>query len=131
MKIQPPKKLYVSNSPIHGLGVFASEFIMSGEVVEVCPILDLKIPKDKVSDVLLDYRFNWPQGIDWDKQVMPFGWAAIYNHSNTPNTLWRSNISNQTFEFYAVKDINPDEELLVYYGDVNYWSDGRQNINVV
>ena len=104
---------------------------MSGEVVEVSPILDLKIPKDKVSDVLLDYRFNWPQGIEWDKQVMPFGWAGLYNHSNTPNTLWRSNISNQTFEFYAVKDINPDEELLVYYGDVNYWSDGRQNINVV
>ena len=87
MKIQPPKKLYVSNSPIHGLGVFASEFIMSGEVVEVSPILDLKIPKDKVSDVLLDYRFNWPQGIEWDKQVMPFGWAGLYNHSNTPNTL--------------------------------------------
>lgn len=131
MKIQSPKKLYISNSPIHGLGVFASEFIMSGEVVEVCPILDLEIPKGEVSNVLLDYRFNWPQGNEWDKQVMPFGWAGLYNHSNTPNTLWKSNTSNQTFEFYAVKDINPDEELFVYYGDVNYWSDGRQNINVV
>jgi len=131
MKIQPPKKLYISNSTIHGLGVFASEFIMSGEVVEVCPILDLEISKGDASNVLLDYRFNWPQGNEWDKQVMPFGWAGLYNHSNTPNTLWKSNISNQTFEFYTVKDINPDEELFVYYGDINYWSDGRQNINVV
>ena len=131
MKIKPPHKLYVSHSPIHGLGVFASEFISEGEIIEECPILDLGIPKGESSPVLIDYRFNWPQGGEWDKQVIGFGWASLYNHSNTPNALWRSNLNKECFEFYAIKDINPEEEILVYYGDVNYWSDGRTHTNVI
>ena len=41
------------------------------------------------------------------------------------------NIENTSFEFYAVKDINPGEEIFVWYGDENYWSDGRQTTVVI
>lgn len=126
----PPRKIYISNSEIHGLGIFALEKINEGEVIEVCPVIDMGLKRES-SHILIDYRFNWPQGIsEWEKQVIPTGYGMLYNHSDNPNALWRSDLVNNTFEFYAVKEINPTEEILIYYGDVNYWNDGRTNINV-
>lgn len=131
MKIFPPTKIYLTKSPIHGLGVFASDYIKHGEVFEECPIHDLKIIKGESSGVLIDHRFNWPQGqSEWDRQVISWGWGSLYNHSNNPNASWRSNIQNQTFEFYALRDINPSEEIFVYYGGEEYWNDGRNNTEV-
>jgi len=131
MRIFPPTKIFISKSKIHGLGVFANTFIVEGEIIEECPIYDLKIPKGQVSDVLIDYRFNWPQGTDfWDKQVIAWGWGSLYNHSNTPNAGWRSNLTNETFEFFALKNINPYEEILTYYGGDGYWLDGRTHTEV-
>lgn len=81
--------------------------------------------------MLIDYRFNWPQGTDfWDKQVVAWGWGSLYNHSNTPCAAWRSNTQNQTFEFFALRDIKPNEEILVYYGGDGYWLDGRTHTEV-
>jgi hypothetical protein len=78
---------------------------------------------------LIDYRFNWPQGnVEVEKQVVCVGYGMLYNHSENPNANWRSNLENNTFEFYATRDISPDEEILVWYGDINYWSDGRNNV---
>lgn len=131
MRILPPTKIYLSNSPIHGLGVFSSQFIPEGEIIEECPILDLGIPKGQSSNILGDYRFNWPQGNDWEQQVIAWGWGSLYNHSENSNAAWRSNFINNTFEFYAVRDIQPNEEIFVYYGGVDYWNDGRTHTNVI
>lgn len=132
MKIIPPTKIYVDVSKIHGYGVFAKEKIREGEVFEECPLLDLGIPYGHSTPVLIDYRFNWPQGEPiWEKQVITWGYGSLYNHSETPNAYWRSNKINNTFEFVATKDINPNEEILVYYGDENYWADGRLHTEIV
>jgi SET domain-containing protein len=125
MRINPPTKIYVESSPIHGLGVFASEDINEGEILEVCPVID-------TSHILIDYRFNWPQGGNpWDKQVVSTGFALLYNHSSTPNAAWRSNLENNTFEFYSIKNIKSGEEVFVWYGDISYWNDGRTHTNIV
>jgi SET domain-containing protein len=129
MKIQMPNKIYIDNSPIHGLGVFASQIIYEGEIIEICPVIDMGLNKE-VSPILIDYRFNWPQGNEWTNQVVAAGYAMLYNHSNRPNSNWRSNEQMKTFEFYATKQIQPNEEILIYYGDVNYWSDGRTDIDI-
>ena len=126
MRIYPSTKIFVQNSPVHGLGVFAKELIQEGEVFEICPILDLGIPKGTSSSVLMDYRFNWPQGVDnWDLQVVAWGYGSLYNHSDNANANWRSNLENNTFEFYATKNIEPEQEIFVWYGGDNYWNDGR------
>jgi SET domain-containing protein len=129
MKIYPPTKIYISKSAIHGYGVFANDVIEMGEIIEETPIHDLNITKGQPSPVMNDYRFNWPQGSggNWDKQVLAWGYGSLYNHSNQSNAYWRSNLENQTFEFVANKRIEKDEEIFVWYGDVNYWNDGRTN----
>lgn len=124
-------KVYVNKSPIHGLGVFAKEFISSGEVFEECPILTLPIQKGELSSLLLDYRFNWPQGTEPEEQVISLGFGSLYNHSENANAYWKSNFENRTFLFVAHRDIQPNEEIFVWYGDINYWNDGRNNTNII
>jgi SET domain-containing protein len=130
MRITPSKKIYVDKSPIHGLGVFAAKDIKKDEVIEVAPVIDIGMQVGESSSVLLNYRFNWPSGVVWEKQVLPLGYASLYNHSNSPTADWRSINSEMVFEFYALKDIKQGEEILVYYGGEEYWNDGRNNVEV-
>lgn len=133
MKIYPSNKIYVSKSSVHGYGVFANTVIEEGEIIEECPIFDLQIPKGEPSSIMVDYRFNWPQGAgsNWIKQVLPWGYGSLYNHSEEPNAYWRSNLERETFEFVSKRKIEKDEEIFVWYGGVNYWQDGRTNTKVV
>jgi len=131
-KILAPKKIYVDKSPIHGWGVFALEKIFVGELIEECPILSLPMKFGEVSGLMLDYRFNWPSGtLEWEEQVISLGFGSLYNHSETPNAQWKSNNKKRTFEFTCVRDIEPNEEIFVWYGDVGYWNDGRDHVNLV
>jgi SET domain-containing protein len=124
-------KIFVKNSPIHGLGVFAKEPIKNGELIEKCPVLTLPIYKDESSDLLIHYRFNWPQGNEWEEQVVALGYGSLYNHSEDANAFWISSSDEKCFEFYAIKDIEEGEEIFVWYGDENYWNDGRNDIEVI
>jgi len=124
-------KIFIDKSPVHGWGVFAKEDIMEGEVFEECPVLTLPIEKGEVTSLLIDYRFNWPQGGEWEEQVFPLGYGGLYNHSEKANAYWVSNTDDKTFKFIANRDIQPNEEIFVWYGDISYWNDGRNNTNVI
>jgi uncharacterized protein len=131
MEIKPPTKICIKQSPVHGLGVFATDYIKSGEVIEECPIYLMNIPKGEMSSCMIDYRYNFPKSEYWTHQAITWGYGSLYNHSENANADWRDNMNNNgTFEFYALKDIMPDEEIFIYYGGVDYWSDGRKNIDV-
>jgi SET domain-containing protein len=46
----------------------------------------------------------------------------LYNHSNTPNTLWQARVDNdRIYQWVAMRDIYTDEELFTYYGDNSYF----------
>ena len=124
-------KVYVDKSPVHGWGVFAKEDIMEGEVFEECPVLTLPIEKGEVTSLLIDYRFNWPQGGEWEEQVFPLGYGGLYNHSENANAYWISNLENKTFQFISHREIKKGDEIFTWYGDVSYWNDGRNNTNVI
>jgi SET domain-containing protein len=124
------RKIRYDRSPIHGLGVFATEFIAKGELVEECPVLSLPITKGESTDLMIDYRFNWPSGSEWQEQVMALGYGSLYNHNENANAYWYSVNDRRVFHFIASRDIEAGEEIFVYYGDVSYWNDGRNKIEV-
>ena len=130
-RINPPSKIYVDKSPVHGWGVFDKETINEGEIFEEVPVLELPINKGEVTSLLIDYRFNWPQGVEWDKQVVGLGFASLYNHSNDANAYWVSDLEKNTFKFISNKKISSGDEIFIWYGDVNYWNDGRTSIDVI
>jgi len=124
-------KIFIDKSPVHGWGVFAKELIKKDEIFEECPVLTLPINKGEVTSLLIDYRFNWPQGVEWEEQVFPLGYGGLYNHSENANAYWVSNTNDKTFRFIANRDIQSNEEIFVWYGDINYWNDGRNHTNVI
>lgn len=125
-------KIFLDKSPVHGWGVFAKEDIESGEVFEECPILQLPMKYGEVSDMFIDYRFNWPKGVnEWEEQVIALGFGSFYNHNENANAYWESNYDERTFKFISNKKINKGEEIFIWYGDVNYWNDGRTHTNVI
>ena len=111
IEIIPPRKILIKESPVHGLGVFCTEKISHGEVIEECPIFTLPIPKGE--------------------KVVSWGYGSLYNHSDPPNAYWISDVERRTFKFVASRDILPGEEIFVWYGDMNYWNDGRNHTSVV
>lgn len=123
-------KIEMRKSPINRWGVFAKDDIAAGEILEEIPFLIVPMAKGETSGLFLDYRFNFPSGGDWKYQVLPLGFACIYNHSNIPNAGWYTDEENEIFIFTANKNIKKDEEICTYYGDVNYWNDGRNRIDV-
>lgn len=130
MEIIVPTKIIIKSSDIHGLGVFATKRIKKGELIEESPYLILPIPTGERSSLLMNYRFAWPKGIGWRDHVVGLGYASYYNHSNDPNADWNSDLDTNTFKFTALRDIKPGEEIFVWYGDENYWDDGRADIEL-
>jgi SET domain-containing protein len=128
--IQVPQKIYLEESPIHGLGVFAKETIMEGEIIEECPFLELPIEKGDVTSLFIDYRFNFPSFGEWEKQVLVMGYGSYYNHSENSNAYWYTDNDKRTFLFVSKRIIYPGEEICTYYGDMSYWNDGRNHIDI-
>jgi len=129
--IKPPTKIEIKESPGKGWGVFATEDIEEGEIIEECLLLTLPIQKGEVSSLFLDYRFNYPQQGECTEQVLAMGYASYYNHSNNANAYWRDHPTLKAFQFISNRKIFKYEEIFVYYGDDSYWGDGRTHVNIL
>lgn len=127
-----PKKIRVAESPVHGWGVFATQFIGPGEIIEECPFVELPIAFGESTPLLIDYRYNYPAGpmTPETKQVAVLGYGMIYNHSNDNSAYWETDTEKKCFRYIAKKLIKPGEEIFIYYGGAEYWADGRTNTNV-
>jgi SET domain-containing protein len=117
MEIKPPTKIKIGNSPIHGLGVFSTTKITKGEIIERCPFLLFPQSNLEKIPVFSNYAFCYPRSENWDEHALVFGYGSYYNHSETPNVDWYTNNEERTFVYFALRDINEEEELLINYGN--------------
>jgi SET domain-containing protein len=106
-------KIYLDESGIHGRGVFASEFIKSGEILEECHFIVL--PNDVAYPTILnEYLFSWPKGESGLAVCLGFG--SIFNHSDTEfNANWETDTTKKKFIFFSTRDINIGEEIFLNY----------------
>ena len=121
MKLEIAKKIEIKSSPGKGMGVFATEPIKEGEVIEECHLVKLPTKKWEKSTLFIDYRFCYPMGDNWLEYVLPLGYGCIYNHDNNNNAMWRNHPTERAFQFYAVKDIEVGEEICTNYGPDYKW----------
>ena len=113
--IFPPNKLYLAEAKGKGMGVFASDAISKGEIVEVCHLHYLK-RNEKITGYMFGRN---PKGVDLKKQrYVAFGFGSIYNHSDDYNIDYENN--GKTMKFFATRNINVNEECCVDYGK-KYW----------
>jgi uncharacterized protein len=100
-----------------GRGVFAARPFREGDVIEVCPTVN--VPDEDVPEgAVRQYVFGSRQP---GKVMLVMGYGMLYNHSSTPNMFHRS-AGRQLIEFVALRDIDEGEELTHDYGP-EYWVD--------
>ena len=110
--------LEVRDSPIiDGRGVFALRNFEIGEVVEVCPVIEI-LKCNIEGSMLNDYVFSSNVGEEYSAVVL--GYGMIYNHADDPNLLWYWDEGSVVF--YSVKKIQAESELFHTYGDA-WWQD--------
>lgn len=112
--------LQVKPSRLHGLGVFTAEALPQNIIVERCGIIDT----DQCS--IQTYCFGWPQNQTWECFVIALGYGSYYNHSDTPNVKWSSDIASRVMVFQTLRDIRAGEELCTNYGP-SYWGNIEPN----
>ena len=107
--------IYVSSSPIHGLGVFTASNIPVRSVIEVCPIIYL--PSEDIpalqKTAINNYYFEWDE--DRKGGAIALGYGSIYNHSFQPNACYDIDIKNQRLYILAYRNIVPGEEITINY----------------
>jgi hypothetical protein len=101
-----------------GRGVFATRAFAEGDVLEVCPTLE--VADDDVSGLLSDYAFSTHEE---GRLVLLLGYGMLYNHSATPNAEYVED-GPQTIAFVALRDVEAGEELTIDYGEE--WWDTRE-----
>jgi SET domain-containing protein len=119
-----PKKIVVKlSSPEMGIGIFATEDIAEGELIERCPMIQMAWKSNYQRDPqIFNYLYSNSQCPCDDckrhgnSMYMVLGYGMLYNHQDQPNTKWEFNFKNLLGDVIAIKPIKAGEEIFVTYG---------------
>ena len=103
-----------------GRGVFTTEDIGKGTVIEISPVIVMSREDRKLLDqtLLHDYIFEWGPGRS--SCCMALGYIPMYNHSYRSNCEYEMDYDEELISVKAVRFIKAGEELSINYnGD---WS---------
>lgn len=104
----------VAGSPLGGRGVFATEAVAAGEVVEICPVI--VVPADQIDALnatsLADHWYGW--GDDGDAAVA-MGHGSFYNHDDDPTCEYEAHETIDALVIRARRDVRPGDELTIDY----------------
>lgn len=112
--------LFIADSGKKGRGVYTSENIDAGVVIEMAPVIVLSAADRKLLDqtLLHDYIFEW--GHDRQQCCMALGYVPIYNHSYTSNCEYEMDFDATIISITTMRSIKAGEELFINYnGDWN------------
>ena len=114
--------LYIGNSVNKGRGVFSSENLAAGMVIEIAPVIVMSPEERMILDQthLHDYIFLW--GKDETQCCVALGYVSIYNHDYLSNAEYEMDFETKTIRIKTVRDIKKGEEIFINYNGI--WNDG-------
>jgi len=115
--------LFISQTENMGRGVFTSENIAKGTIIEDSPVIVMNKEEEKLLNqtLLYDYIFEW--GEKKDQCCLALGYIPLYNHSYRSNCEYEMDFKNEMIKIKAVHFIKAGEELFINYnGD---WNDEK------
>jgi SET domain-containing protein len=118
-------RVYITQSPIHGWGVFAKVDMKRDTVLDVCVYFDVDTHIQNLSKAMKSYIFAWPRPtapLQPYRCVLPSGTGWVYNHSDDANADWRTDEEHDLFVFYLIKDVKAGDEICTNYGSGYNWS---------
>lgn len=107
---------YLDKSPIHGIGVFANQFVPKGtKIWEFTPGFDSIFSEEALStllkeqrDIIIFYGYREPK---IDQVVLSCDNARHFNFAVNPNTGGNEAMIDDRWGSYALRDIARGEEL--------------------
>jgi SET domain-containing protein len=107
--------LYIALTRSMGRGVFTSQDIDAGTIVEESPVIVMTGDERKLLDQtrLYNYIFEW--GAKKKQCCMALGYIAVYNHSYKSNCEYEMNFEKELITVKAVHFIRAGEELFINY----------------
>ena len=112
--------IYIASTRSMSRGVFTSQAIEAGTLVEEAPVLVMSDEEREWLDktLLHDYIFEW--GDSKEQCCMALGYVPIYNHSYRSNCEYEMDYEQILIRIKAVRNIGAGEELFINYnGDWN------------
>ena len=126
-------KTSVKESKIHGLGIFADQFISIGtEIWKFTPGFDLKFTREQILSFpkelqIYIYKYSWRS-----KKSKLYCFSSdngkYFNHSIDSNVLSEYRDNEEEVVTVAIKDINIGEEITDNYSS---FEDGKSDNNVL
>ena len=111
--------LYILDTEEFGRGVYTSEPLRQGDMIELCPII--KIPTGQLEQIdktkIYDYYFLWEE--EGYEACIALGYGSLYNHNPHPNAEILLDYVDQMIKFSAIQDIEAGSEISIDYQDGN------------
>jgi SET domain-containing protein len=116
--------LYIDSSSDMGRGVFTSENIEEGTIIETSPVIVMSAEERKLLDqtLLYDYIFEW--GDKKDQCCMAMGYVPVYNHSYKSNCEYEMDFKTSCIIIKTVRFIKAGEELFINYN--GEWNNNKK-----
>jgi hypothetical protein len=123
--IPPSPKIRIGPSPLQGYGVFATDNIWTGDLIETVTFIKTQYRTNHlVYPEIKQLLYPYPCTCDTCKHagrqfVICSGSLQVYNGAkeHKDSHVWFNfSALNRTVKVIASKPINKDEEILVYYG---------------
>ena len=116
--------VYIDDTGGMGRGVFTSENIEEGTIVECSPVIVMSREERKMLDQtkLHDYIFEW--GPKKDQCCMAMGYVPVYNHSYKSNCEYEMDFDKENISIKSVRFIKAGEELFINYN--GGWDDSKR-----
>ncbi|CDH60753.1 histone lysine methyltransferase set7 [Lichtheimia corymbifera JMRC:FSU:9682] len=111
--------LELRSHPLRGRGVFTKARIPRNTLVEISPVLLFR--KDEYKQhgqytILDHYTYVWKDG----QFALALGLGSMFNHDKNPNVGYFRDLDNNLIRYVTSRDIEPEEELCIFYGS-NLW----------
>jgi hypothetical protein len=107
--------LFIAESVNRGRGVFTSESIASGTMIENSPVIVMSQKERELLDqtLLHDYIFLW--GPDEKECCVALGYLSVYNHDYKSNAEYVMDFSERNIRVVTVRHIKKGEEIFINY----------------
>ena len=116
--------LYIAPTENMGRGVFTSQKLKTGTIIEIAPVIVMDQHDRKLLDqtLLHDYIFEW--GEQQHQCCMALGYVPVYNHSYKSNCEYEMDYVNELITIKTVRNIKKGEELFINYN--GEWNDEKK-----
>ena len=113
--------LFIADSLNRGRGVFSSENLSAGIIIEIAPVIVMSPEERLVLDKthLHDYIFLW--GNDETQCCVALGYVSIYNHDYQSNAEYEMDFEANSIRIRTVREIKKGEEIFINYN--GNWND--------